>query len=464
MQRLTLLVTVAILGAWIPGGLVTFASAQDQAKPPEGAVWYDPGRAQGPLIKPNDWTNWRRYNRSAYEKALRSSNPTQAQKDELKLASKIYTNRMTDPEEEKDLPSIAKELLTRIAQFGTGDARDQMHEYLVTDLANLFRQKRLVVRVNAAVVLGRLDTKPAPMAGGGQAVRYWPAYRPLIGAVEDPNQALAVKYRAVRSLQDILALSDIPRKERDDLNIRLINKFNEAADPANWPTQTTKRRFYYQYLLAFVEAIRSSQAAGTLTKDPMQVDALVSVITDARQDWRVRSRAMRALSELPLEDDNTFNVDVIARLAGWLMNEAVVAYEANPDQSHWRETFFDIYLSFRPLTTEQAASGFGWEAKAAMPKFREATNTVANAFNVIVPIMAQIAPAPPGKLPRLENTSVENLKAFVADNLPTGKVHPRMEDLDLKPAAAATEPAADPNGAAVGDAEASDGGAAPSGS
>ena len=144
------------------------------------------------------------------------------------------------------------ELLTRVSQFGKGGGRTALLEALTTELASLFRQKDEVVRANAAIFLGRLNSQSAPLAGGGKAVRYWPSYRPLIGALEDPNQTTAVKAAAARGLQDILAMSDIPRRERDDIIIRLGKLIRQNADPANWPQNPVQRG----WLLAACQSTR----------------------------------------------------------------------------------------------------------------------------------------------------------------------------------------------------------------
>lgn len=431
MQRLTLLVSLVCLSVWTPNGLSSRVDAQQPAPtPPEGAVWYNPAKPEGSLIKPNAWRDWRRNNQIKFQNALRVDNPSAADKQELEAGSKIYTDRLTDPEEIKDLPNVTNEILNRINSFGRGGALKHVLETLTRDLSNLFKQKSPVVRVNAAIFLGRLDSEPAPLGGGKEAVRYWPAYLPLIGAIEDPNQEVAVKVAAAVGLRDILRLSDIPRLERDDLIIRLTKQLDIAADPANWPAGPVKREYYWAFTLKLVEALREADAAVTLTRDPVQVTSLVSLIKDDRQDWRVRSRALRAISEFPLEEDNTFDMSSFAKLGGWLMNEAITDFQAKPNDSHWRETFFDIYLSFRPLSKAEFDRGFGFESKAEMAKFRGAAADVKAAFDVISPVMALIAPAPPAQLPRLPNDVIKALEDYVKANPIMGiKVHPRVPAL-----------------------------------
>lgn len=444
MQRLTLLVTLGILGAWIPVAPLTNAHAQEDATPPEGAVWFKPP-GQGPLIQPNEWRNWRRNNQIKFQNALRAASPTPAELKELELGSKVYTDRLTDPEERKDLPNVTNELLNRVNQFGKGDARKAILEDLTRDLSNLFRQKERIVRINAAIFLGRLDSEPAPLSGGKEAVRYWPAYKPLIGAIEDPNQDLATKLAAAVGLRDILALSDIPRRERDDVIVRLCKQLDVAVDPANWPQGPVQREYYWSFPFALIEAVRNCKASGTLARDPVPVQSLVSIVVDSQQDWRVRARSLRAVSELPLEEDNSFEIGNFAKLSAWLMNEAVRDFQASPNESHWRQSISDIYFSFRPEKRAEAQAGFGWEAKSDMAKFRGSAADVAGAFDAIRPIMIAVAPASPVALPRLDNDVVSGLKIYVSENsADKQQVHPRIPALDLKsPQPAANENATD---------------------
>ena len=159
---------------------------------------------------------------------------------------------------------------------------------------------------------------------------------------------------------------------------------------------------------------------------------LTELVVDGRQNWSVRSSALLAISELPLEDDNAFDIELLAKLSAWLLNEAVREFEAKPNRSYWRPTMLKIYFSFRPRTAEMAElMDLVGSPNQTWPKFRGASTTVTAALNVVMPIVAQVFPAPPNALPRLSNESVAALKAFVDENTPEGSVHPRANPLDF---------------------------------
>ena len=79
------------------GGFHSVVAAQEPAKPPEGAVWFDPAKPDGPKIRPNAFRDWRRNNERKFRSALGASNPSSDQRKELVLGAQIYTYRMTDP-------------------------------------------------------------------------------------------------------------------------------------------------------------------------------------------------------------------------------------------------------------------------------------------------------------------------------------------------------------------------------
>lgn len=430
MQRLFVLVSVASIWFGSTGSVTSWAYAQDGGA---GApVRFDPSAKLGQLGDPNGWLQWRRAGGQAkFPQLLGTKSIGNNEKKAIERAAEVYVNRMTDPQFRSNIPDIVDEVLSRLNTFGKGEAKEYMLETLSKKLPNLFRHEDRVIRVNAAVFLGRLDSVSAGLGGGVVAVPYWPVYGPLLDAIEDPNQTIDVKYQAANGLERVAASSALPRRERDDLILRMAKIIRRDADVKNWPADPRQRANYWVYPKQLVEVMGSVRAARTLTVQPVPVDVLSTIALDKNQHWWTRATAFRAISELPLDDDNTFDIGLLANIGAHLFYEAAEDYRKNPNASHWRWTFTFLYLSYRPLNADMAKQGFGWEAKASEAKFRQHAGTVSAAFDAILPLLAEFMEANPLAPAALSDKVMKTLKDYVDANPVDGKVHPRMKSVKL---------------------------------
>lgn len=441
MQRLTVL----LLAAAVALCTADVASAQARNRGERQPIRFDPNKTLGQLGGANQYLQWRRNNQLKFQSALRAQNPNNAEKAELLLAAEVYVNRMTDPDNRESIPKIADELLTRVGTFGSNKSKDVILPELTDRLSQLLTHEQNVVRVNAAVFLGRLDQQ-APGLGGNPkpAVPFWPVYLPLLDVLEDPNQTLDVKYAAARSLRRVAQSGALPRQNRDDVIFRLEKVLSAAADPANWPENPDQLAGYWVYPKVLVEVMGGVKEARTLTVQPIPVSSLLAITIDERQHWWTRATAYHLVSELPLDDDPAFDIGVLASLGVRLAQDAASDYGKDPNASHWRWTFTLIYLAFRPLTPELADQGYGWEAMAEMTKFRSSGPTVTDGFLAIVPAVQEVLGANPVAPKPLSNKALAALDAFVEANPVDGKkAHPRSPAITFIKPAPAPAPAAD---------------------
>lgn len=423
--------TLSLAGGLIAASLVAAPAPDNLRLTADRLPNFEASAADTDEYTKDDALIWRREHGQKYRRAVRSTRLSGEERRELEIGLAHHRRMFTLPSAAPNIPEVAGDVTKDIDQFAEGQAKEVMLEVYATELLTLLYHKELLVRINAIHTLGALNQEPGAAIGGSPPKPYWQTYRALLSVIEDPNRTAAEKVRAADGLARIVRYSDIPRRDRDVIIKRASAEMAVAADPANWPERPSERKDYWFWPYKLAAMLGSLDAPMTLNREPLPVAALAEVAADRRQHWRVRTQALRSISELRLEDEGRFNLAAVARLTNAVAAEMVEAYNRDPTPSYWRRAFFDVYFAFKPPTQTQFERGEGLLAKVGINTFRGDAAAVEAAFGPLEAVMVEFSPIPPGKATKISDGAVTALKTFAAENPPSDPIHPDIAVVSL---------------------------------
>lgn len=413
--------------------------AQGQEIPPEMDITKE-------LLTEGDETEFRKKGvEVAYQNALKATNPSDEEKKALDAAAKHFVYRFTlkkfreeetpvkkDPKgdqpktttsaaEKVRLPDLRKNILNSIRTYAkTPAAREYFLKSLTDRLAEIL-DNHFLVRLNAVLLLGQLQSDNGNPQKGIEPTPYVGAYSVLVKVVKDEKQHIALKIQAVRGLTRICrgALADPNDKRRAEIAVALA-------------PELSKKSSHWWYQMVLVEALGTAGVTydPNNKQSPVILQALAEVVADKNRHFQVRTDAARAIGYLPLDGNVNF-----APVAYELVNlgyQLSVAYNAKPTREAWSNYFLSLYLAFKaPNSNIKIAGG---KRKPGLLEALPNSKEVKDAYEQVVLMTAHVLNA--------------NGKQFSADQLKaiTGwqQSHPLANDRiapGLPPIAPKEEPA-----------------------
>ncbi len=344
----------------LPGGLLP-----GHVIPPEMEITKE-------LLTEGDETEFRRKGgEQAFQNALKSANLTDDEKKALDAAAKNWAYKFTlkkyreeetplkkEPKGElpkaappagpkERLPDLRKSLLNSIRTYAkTPVAREYFLKSLTDRLAEIL-DNHFLVRLNAVLLLGQLQSDNGNPQKGIEPTPYVGAYPVLLKVVKDEKQHVVIKIHAVHGLTRICrgGLVDPNDKRRSEIAMALVPEL--AKKTTHW---------WYQMVLA-----ESLGAAGVTydpnnKQSPVILQALAEAMADKNRHWQVRTEAARAIGYLPL--DGNLNFAPVAYEMVDLGYQMSLAYNAKPTREAWNNYFLNLYLGFKsPSATAKVAGG-----------------------------------------------------------------------------------------------------------
>ncbi|WP_298866020.1 hypothetical protein, partial [uncultured Gimesia sp.] len=306
------------------------------------------------LMTPAEALQFRKDNLSNFDKKLRGG--TISSEDDKKLISsgarfKLYLMTLKqDPLKKDPTPTDLNKLRTNILrdiQFsgrvsGKYQARELYLKELTKYAEDLFDNQRLV-RFNAVVLLSQLDLRDENLRKKTKQTAYLPAYVPLLKIIASKEQPTELKIIAANGIARIGKLGDPSNAQR----IKIAEALIPALD------QSLKQEMWYQRSLVF--ALGAMNITDNLARRPIVVDALLKVLNDKKRTYNVRSTAAYILGTLPLKVNS--DVKLITYSVVDLTNEMVGAYNKNPKARFWKRLFWNIYLAFKPASSDPDFAG-----------------------------------------------------------------------------------------------------------
>ncbi len=301
------------------------------------------------LMTPAEAVQFRKNNLSKFDKKLRGG--TISSEDDKKLISsgarfKLYLMTLKqDPLKKDPTPTDLNKLRTNILrdlQFsgrvsGKYQARELYLKELTKYAEDLFDNQRMV-RFNAVVLLSQLDLRDENSRKKTKQTAYLPAYVPLLKIIASKEQPTELKIIAANGIARIGKLGDPSNAQRI--------KIAEALIPAL--EQSLTQEMWYQRSLVF--ALGALNITDNLARRPIVVDALLKVMNDKKRTYDVRSTAAYTLGKLPLKVNS--DIKLITYSIVDLTNEMIGAYNNNRKSRIWKRFFWNIYLAFKPESSD----------------------------------------------------------------------------------------------------------------
>jgi hypothetical protein len=288
------------------------------------------------------------------------------------------------------------------------------------------------VRLQAVVILSRLNLVEGNPTKRIEEEAYIPAAEPLLAVVNDETQHDALKIVAVRGLGRIASTADLDAA----VKLQMAQAFiDELGDPAlnDW----------YQFRL--VEALGTIEnLVNDQNGQPFIVKALSEALVDRERHWLVRCEAAKSLGRTTL--DRNINVGLLTFEMVRLARDMTEAQQKNPGEFYWMECFWRLYLAFKPEDKDekQRIVGLLDRAEAGTIGGQDKSDVV-EAYKQIIPVAkiilnnAQPAPTP------IPAANLNTLDQWLKNNQPANlRVAPGLQPI-VSPNVQLTDPVSDQN-------------------
>ena len=433
----------------LPAGLT-----QGQEIPPEMDITKE-------LLTDGDETEFRKKGiEPAYQNALKATNPSDEEKKALDAAAKHFVYRFTlkkfreeetpvkkDPKGEQPkaaanvvtkerLPDLRKNILNSVRTYAkTPAAREYFLKSLTDRLAEIL-DNHFLVRLNAVLLLGQLQSDNGNPQKGIEPTPYVGAYSVLLKVVKDEKQHVAIKIQAVHGLTRICrgALADPNDKRRAEIAVALA-------------PELLKKTTHWWYQMVLAEALGTAGVTydPNNKQNPVILQALAEVVADKNRHLQVRTDAARAIGYLPLDGNVNF-----APVAYELVNlgyQMSLAYNAKPTREAWSNYFLSLYLAFKaPNANIKIAGG---KRKPGLLEALPNSKEVKDAYEQVVLMTAHVLNSS-GK--QFSADQLKSITGWQQSHVPANdRIAPGLQPIAPKeePAKAAEAPADNKKAAAV---------------
>ena len=316
-----------------------------------------------------------------FSRVLRDCDQSSAGKQIVEASIRYRLGEMTLRDKRKDLPDLHKTLMREITNgIGTPGIKPadvaSMTQYVNSEIVKQIPEllvNNFYVRLHAVLILSELD--------------YVPAHSLLLQVLqgkdpsEDPikGQPQSIKIAAAQGLIRILKFTSPSVAQKTTIAKAIVD---ELQKPQN----------HWWYQMRLIEGLRNmtvSVDAGN--NKPFVIDALLAVIKDPKREWVVRARACHAIGRVPIPAGVNPN-DVVTAIADFALQMSNAA-QAKPNNPHWKGSFWDVYLAFKPDGSKDKdgkEKDLDAEKKISGGLLARSKASAQPAYEVIVPIVRDV--------------------------------------------------------------------------
>lgn len=359
-------------------------------------------------MTPDQAEAYRRSGRLRFPATARSLNHG---RDEIKLLKdnvRYFLSKLTF-EDRTNLPKeVADRLLNDIvSQFSSDPSRMIMLEEVVAIAPDLLQHPDRLTRLNTMLILIQLSAKPADLVNRKPPIPYVPVFQVLVDVLQDTNQNLDCRILAARGLARVCELGSPSAVERSRIATALVNTLKQNPPSSNEGIQW--------FRLRMTQALGLVDRLDDVATAPIVIDTLMGILTDPQETWLTRSEASRGVSQLPF--NGSTNVPLITYSICKLLDDMSGAYKNQSKAPNWRRSFTNIYLSFRPQTTEDAKTkNWGLLYQVNRPGVGAHRAIVEEAFAVVFPVTSPVITSkPPRSVP---DSARQELQDWLEKNVP----------------------------------------------
>lgn len=349
-----------------------------------------------PLATEEELAKWKKEtkNLAEYRKALRNADLSPAGKAVLTMGIKYRLALMTLKENLQDLHKLREDLTVRdqtdaasVPTLKPEVVRAFRRWFLeeVTRETEPLLENNFYVRIHAATLLGELVLMPADEEKKQKLETFTPPVDILRKVLRNPDQPLAVKIAAARSLIRLIRYGDLPAPKRIDVMKDVLAELTS-------PNANTEPKTHFWYEMRLVEVLSTLDTPLDLeSRRPVVVEKLTEILRDPQRHWHVRAEAAKALGRVPL--DPQVNVASLMQDVMQFALDMTKAAQQNPKAPHWKMTFWKLYLTFQPKDKDERNAAKN--APAGLLKNPSAGNSAQQPYQLVLPVVNNVINAQP---------------------------------------------------------------------
>ena len=296
-----------------------------------------------PLVTSDELAELKKYE-TRYKTAIRGStgNLRDEDKNIIRKGIQYRLAQLCEKDNLQILHSKREDLSIRdLQQAGKLAPAADVRNFRKFILAEIVKQseallkKNLYVRIQAVTLVGELDLTETDVQRNLKLEAFADGLPLLAKVLADPEQPLAVKIAAARSIVRLVryGVPSVPIK-------------HEVANTVVAQLKDGKTFFWYQ--LRLVEALSLLDVTLDLqNRKPFIVDTLRMVMNDSERDWQVRAMAARSLGRVPF--DPAISVPTVVGEVALFARDMAKAAQQQPKNAIWKTNFWFLYLAFNAM-------------------------------------------------------------------------------------------------------------------
>lgn len=359
-----------------------------------------------------------------YRAALRSGGAGPSESKLIQDAVRLLVLRLSLVSNRNNLDKLVDEVVRDIELHAKGAAKELMLKEVVKRCSELM-DNHLAVRINAAVLLNRLNEDPGNRAKRIRPTPYIPASGPLLEALKSPTQHEAVKVRAVAGLKRICD-DALPKVNlRYDITMAIIAEIE------------SNRKYHWYYTMLLVRTLPSTKVLYNVNNLPVTTETVMRTMMTKKNQWLVRAEAAKALGRI--DYDGNHNIPFVVHEISKFNMELTKRYNGALNQIQWPLCYLRIYWAFHPVDEEEQANGQGLLGKVEKVALRKYQTDIDNAYQENLKVVnAVISTEGRQQVPQ---PAIDSLADWVQNNPPSDtKVTPNAQPMVAAGIAAADAP------------------------
>ncbi len=224
---------------------------------------------------------------------------------------------------EADITSERNSVLGDLRKLGNAASRDAylaVVQHLTAELPKFFQddKQRMVVRYNAMLIYGELNSQEAPPVGVGKASPLPAAFPLLLSTYQDDQVPAAIRVAALIGLHRHASLGIADKNARDALRAEMVKTFTEQQPPKN---ATSEAHDWLRMRAA--EALGYLGTTGTAPENTDVLAALLATINNKSANFALRAEAARAMQMMDFSVPANINTPLVARALAGLVVDAI---------------------------------------------------------------------------------------------------------------------------------------------
>lgn len=293
---------------------------------------------------------------------------------------KVAKSEKKKPDAPPTIEKLRDDILSDLADTNAFNddmsVRDAFIDILCEEAPKLL-DNNFYVRFSIAEILSNINNRDVNHPKGGPEEPGFKAVKALLDLVNDPKQHPLYKLHPVQALARICRHKNCKPEDRFAIIEGLTKQMTAAKKLPEW------------YGMRVAESLGQLGDPNDRARQPVVVEALVSVLKDTEYKHRVRVQAAHSLGRVPLEGykkSDEIAVEIL-RFASQMAQE----YEKDQKNPRWKLYFAWLYLAFQPMNDVEKNEKKGLLGQVeSKPALAGTKTAVTEAYQLFLPLAQNI--------------------------------------------------------------------------